>query len=305
MKAIAEHPMDRIPVRPLEFDFDKIEQRDFVWSRSCPEFAVFINALGVHVPYFERYLISALGKAKSKIRDEQLLSDISGIIGQEAHHAKNFLHLNRLMAERYPKVSKFDRAARDYFSEHAKSDSLKQLVGFTAGYETFTFLAGLIVLDNYQKWFADSDPVMKALWVWHQVEEVEHGSVAFNVYQHLYGEDEFYRKWMIVRALLHISVETIKAYVHMVKVEGWLRNPIRAISCMAFCGKMLWSLLKNALPVFRKNYHPRSHPKVTTEQNRIQIAWRRFENNGGDVLDIDHDKMAEIMHLNAVSVSVE
>jgi predicted metal-dependent hydrolase len=297
--------MDQIPVRPLEFDFGKIEKRDYVWSRTCPEFSVFINALGVHVPYFERYLISALGKAKSKIFDDQLLRDISGIIGQEAHHAKNFLHLNRLLADRYPKVAKFDSDAKNYFSKHAKSDSLKEMVGFTAGYETFTFLAGLIVLDNYQRWFADSDPVMKALWVWHQVEEVEHGSVAFNVYKNLYGDDEMYRKWMVVRALLHIAVETVKAYTHMVRIEGWLRNPIRAVSCMTFCLSMLLSLLKNALPVFRKNYHPRNHPKVTTKQNRIQIAWRRFENNGGDVLDIDHDKMAQILNLNAPSAHMK
>jgi len=298
MESIAQHPMDRIPVRALAFDLDNIEKRDFVWSRSCPEFAVFINALGVHVPYFERYLISAMRKAKPEMRDEGLVRDMSGIIGQEAHHAKNFIHLNRLLAEKYPKVAKFDADAKQYFSTHANSDTLKQLVGFTAGYETFTFLAGLIVLDNYQKWFSDSDPVMKALWVWHQVEEVEHGSVAFNVYQHLYGDDELYRKWMVVHALAHIGFETVKAYVHMARVEGWLRNPFKAVSCMTFCASMLLRLVKNALPVFRKNYHPRNHPKVTNNQNRVQIAWRRYENNGGDVLAINHGKMAKIMNLN-------
>jgi outer membrane protein len=45
VKTIAEHPMDQIPVRPLEFDFDKIEKRDYVWSQTCPKFSVFINAL--------------------------------------------------------------------------------------------------------------------------------------------------------------------------------------------------------------------------------------------------------------------
>lgn len=299
METIADHPMDHFPVRPFEFDLDNIEKRNYVWSRSSPAFSVFINALGVHVPYFERYLISSMRKARAEVKDEELLQDISAIIGQEAHHAKNFLHLNRLMAERYPKVAKFDNDAKTYFSEHAKADSLRQQVGFTAGYETFTFLAGLIVLDNYEKWFSDSDPVMKALWVWHQVEEVEHGAVAFNVYKHLYGEHEWYRKWMVVRALVHIAVETVKAYVHMVRIEGWLRNPFKALSCMSFCASMLLSLVRNALPVFRKDYHPRRHPSVTTRQNRIQIAWRRFETKGGDVLAIDHEKMAHIMNLNA------
>jgi predicted metal-dependent hydrolase len=142
------------------------------------------------------------------------------------------------------------------------------------------------------------------MWVWHQVEEVEHGSVAFNVYQNLYGKDEAYRKWMVLRALTHIALETIKTYVHMVRVEGWLRNPFKAISCLYFCASMLTRLLVNALPVFRKNYHPRRHPRVTTRQNKIQIAWRRYDAGGGDVLSIDYEKMAVIMNVKMPSTTV-
>jgi uncharacterized protein len=301
MTAITDHPMDAIPVRPLRFDLDAAGAEACVWSRTCPEFSVFINALGVHVPHFERYLIYAMRKAKPEIGDEKLRADMAAIIGQEAHHATNFLNFNRVLAKRYPKVADLDQEAARYFSTHAKSDSLKKLVGFTAGYETFTFLAGMIILDNYQRWFADSDPVIKAMWVWHQVEEVEHGAVAFETYKHLYGDDESYRKRMILLALGHIATETIRAYVHMAKVEGWLRNPFKAAARLAFCANMLLRLLWAALPVFRRGYHPRTHPLVTTRQNPIQIAWRRFESAGGDVLAIDRAKMAQILGLDVSS----
>jgi predicted metal-dependent hydrolase len=205
--------------------------------------------------------------------------------------------VNQALAHRYPKIAAHDKAARDYFARRGKTDSLKQLVGFTAGYETFTFLAGLVILDNYARWFADSDPVMKALWVWHQVEEVEHGAVAFDVYKSLFGEHEIYRKYMIVLALLHIAGETAKSYTHMARVEGWLRTPFKAAYHMMFGTMMLLRLFWSALPVFRRGYHPRQHPLVTSAQNPIQIAWRRFENDGGDVLEIDHAKMARIMDL--------
>ncbi|WP_428310011.1 metal-dependent hydrolase [Hydrocarboniphaga sp.] len=295
MNAFTYHPMDRIAVRPLQFKLETIESDDIVWSRTCPEFSVFINALGLHVPHFERYLIRALSKAKAQVKDEKLLRDMSAIIGQEAHHAKNFLQFNQRMAARYPKVAQLDTAARDYFAEHAKADSFKRQVGYTAGYETFTFLAGMIILENYHRWFADSHPVMKAIWVWHQVEEIEHGAVAFDVYRHLFGRDEFYRKWMVLLALVHIARETLIAYAHMARMEGWLRNPLRAVSKMGFCVTMLLRLLKNALPVFRKDYDPRRHPMVTSTQNAIQIAWRRYESRGGDVLEIDREKMATIL----------
>lgn len=289
------HPMDDIPVRPLQFDLKKVEFNDPLWSRTKPEFSLFINSLGVHVPYFERYLVRALSVAKKNIKDEALLRDVSAIIGQEGHHAKNFISVNAWLAERYPEIEYYDKRARKYFSEHAKNDDMKKLLGFTAGYETFTFLGGIIILDKHEEWFKDSDRVMKALWMWHQVEEVEHGAVAFDVYKYFYGEFEWYRKWMVLSALSHIAKETLECYWSMAKVEGWLRNPFVAVKKMTFCILTLARFLKSAMPVFSKNYHPRLHPKVNTIQNPIQIAWRKYEKNGGDVLEINHERMAEIM----------
>ncbi len=291
----SDHPMDEIPVRPLQFDLNKVTFNDPLWSRTKPEFSMFINALGVHVPYFERYLVKALSSAKKLIKDEALLRDVSAIIGQEGHHAKNFIAVNRWLSKRYPEVERLDLQARNYFTDHAKKDDMKRLLAFTAGYETFTFLGGMIVLDNHEKWFKEADGVMKALWLWHQVEEVEHGAVAFEVYKHLYGEHEWYRKWMVLFALMHIASETIQCYWAMAKVEGWLRNPFSAVKKMSYCIITLARFLKSALPVFKRNYHPRTHRMVTTAQNPIQIAWRRYEKNGGDILEIDHQRMAEIM----------
>ena len=299
MRIFTEHPMDHFPVRPLQFAMDKIGNDQVVWSRTCPEFSVFINALGLHIPYFERYLIRSLRNAKEQVTDEDLRRDISAIIGQEAHHARNFVLFNQVLARKYPKVVRFDNEAREYFEARSQRDSLKLQVGFTAGYETFTFLSGMIILQNYDKWFADSDPVLKALWVWHQVEEVEHGAVAFDAYKALYSEYEWYRKYMVLLAVLHIASETIKTYAHMARVEGWLKNPLKAIAKFGFLGSMILRLLHAALPVLSRNYHPRRHPIVTTQQNAIQMAWRRFEGAGGDVLEIDHAKMAQIMGIEA------
>lgn len=295
MSTLPRHPMDDFPVRPFHFAVEELESDHCVWSRTCPEFSVFFNALALHVPYFEKYLIHSLRKARELIEDPKLKRDIGAIIGQEAHHAKNFIHFNGTLARRYPKVARHDAEARDDFAARAKNDDLRRLVGFTAGYETFTFLAGMIILDNHDRWFADADPVLKAMWVWHQVEEIEHGAVAFDVYRHLYGEQEWYRKWMVVAALTHIAAQTLKTYPHMARVEGWLRNPFEAVSKLTFCVTMLLRLLRAALPVFRRGYHPRNHPIANERQNPIQVAWRRYQGAGGDVLAIDRAKMAEIM----------
>jgi len=296
MKRASNHPMDNIPVRPLKFDF-KASSTDAIWSQSSTLFSIFANAFTLHVPYFERYLVRAMGKSKSKISNKELVKTVEALIGQEAHHANAFIGFNEVLKRRYPKARSLERDASRQFSERMKSDSFKSMIGFSAGYETFTFLAGMIFLNNYDKWFADSDDSVRALWVWHQVEEVEHAAVAFDVYKYFFKDNEFYRKYMVLSAFKHILKEVVRAYFHMCKIEGYMKSPRKFLSATGFLlhtvGIMIWSVL----PVFSKNYHPRNHPLATSRQNPIATGWRRFQRSGGDVLSIDKAKMAEIMKL--------
>jgi predicted metal-dependent hydrolase len=289
--------MDDFPVRPLDFEIETYDPSQSVWSESSPEFSAFINALGLHVPYFERYLIHTMNTVKHHVEDKKLRRDMAALVGQEGHHARNFIAFNKVMARHYPKVGKLDAAAKAHFRSKSKTDSQKRLVGFTAGYETFTFLAGLIILRNYEKWMGQSHPVMKALWVWHQVEEVEHGAVAHDVYRALYGEHEWYRKYMVVLAGAHIAWETGKAYLHMARIEGWMKNPFKAAKSVGFLLSTLGQMAWQTLPVFRKNYNPRHHPLATSKQDPVAIAWRKHDRQGGNVLDIDRAAMQKILQL--------
>ncbi|MFM9935899.1 MAG: hypothetical protein ACKVOL_06835 [Novosphingobium sp.] len=83
----------------------------------------------------------------------------------------------------------------------------------------------------------------------------------------------------------------------MARVEGWIRGPLSAVREMGYCASMLGRLLWRALPVFRRSYHPRRHPLVNDAQNPIQVAWRRFALKDGDVLKLDHARMAQMMNI--------
>ena len=71
---MSDHPMDNIAVRGLRFDFDAVTADDFVWSQSCPEFSIFINALGIHVPYFEKFLVQTMRTYRDELDNTELLS---------------------------------------------------------------------------------------------------------------------------------------------------------------------------------------------------------------------------------------
>ena len=290
----APHPMDEFPVRQLRFKFDDVNEHNPVWSKSSPEFAMFINSLGVHVPHFERFLVKVMREYRDELHSEQLKEDVKNIIGQEAHHAFNFVKWTEYLIRRYPKLKAIDEHAQHYFSQ-ALTKNKRFKIGFTAGYETFTFLAGMIILDRYQELMADADPVLRALWVWHQVEEVEHGAVAFDFYQAFYPEDEWYRKWMVLRAFCHISWETFKAYRQMLKVEDYYSSQAKALKGWKFFVAFAADLAIHAIPVLRRGYHPRHHPVCNNEQNQIAVAWREYHKAGNDAQFLSDEVMAELI----------
>ena len=279
------HPMDNIPVRRLRFkldDEDAIETHHPIWSRSSPDFSMFINALGIHVPYFERFLVEVMRKYRGELTDPKLSEDVHAIMGQEAFHAFNFIGWTKAMARHYPGLAELDEEAKAYFEEALEKRDKKFKIGFTAGYETFTFLGGMIVLDRYEEFMADADPKLRALWVWHQVEEIEHGAVAFDFYKAFYPKNEWYRRWMVVFCFWHILGQTIKAYAVMVRGEGYYRRPLRALKAWGFAIKFGFDLARAALPVLSRKYHPRDHPICNERQNRVAVAWREHIAEGAD-----------------------
>ena len=292
------HPMDDFPVRGLRFDVSELPDEALVWSKSSPDFSMFINALGVHVPYFERFLVAVMRAYRDELDDAELKSDVQAIIGQEAHHAFNFAKLNQRLAKTYPGIGKLDAQAKVHFEKLLVERNKKFQIGHTAGYETFTFLAGAIVLDRYGELMADAHPELRSLWVWHQVEEVEHGAVAFDFYKAFYPDNEWHRRWMVFAAFMHIGKETALAFHQIVKVERpTLRGKLKAWS---FAASFTWDLFRNALPVFSSNYHPRRHPICHGAQNQIAVAWRKYYAEGNDPTALTNEEMIKVAEYQQV-----
>ncbi len=289
------HPMDNFPVRQFRFNFDTVENHNPIWSQSNPDFAIFINALGIHVPHFERFLVKVMRQYRGELSEPKLIDDVQRIIGQESHHAFNFVNWTKEMAKRYPDVLKLDESAKAWFEQAASRRSQRFKIGFTAGYETFTFLGGMIILNRYEELMAVADPTLRALWVWHQVEEVEHGAVAFDFYRAFYPDDEWYRRGMVCYAYSHIAWETLKAFAHMIKTEGFYKQPRRAFKAWKFFAGFAWDLAVAALPVLSRKYHPRNHPICTNSQNAIAIAWRQFYSEGNDLHSLSEKSVKEMM----------
>ena len=122
---MASYAMDEIPVRQFRFEFGAREGRNPVWSRSSPDFATFINALGVHVQHFEMFLVRVMRMYRDGLQDKRLLDDVQAIIGQESYHAFNFVRWTKELARKYPEIADRDHEASRYFDHAFRTRSKK------------------------------------------------------------------------------------------------------------------------------------------------------------------------------------
>jgi predicted metal-dependent hydrolase len=157
-----------------------------------------VNGIHLLLPAGELWFCRVFNQVVPLITDETLKQDVVGFVRQEASHAQAHRHGERWLEQHGMNVGKArDRA--DWIFGQLLGDrplgvvplptaALRQRwlvlrVGLIAAIEHFTGLIGDWCM-NSQGW-DKADPVVSDLFRWHLAEEVEHRSVAFDLYEHL------------------------------------------------------------------------------------------------------------------------
>ena len=204
-----------------------------------------LNGASLTMPYLEPFLIRTVREAMSKIEDSALLQDARAFNAQEGQHYQNHRRFNELIkANGYPELADIeDEMEADYARLQKKS--LKWRLAYTAGFETMTMGVTEWLIRHRTKLFSGADPSVTSFILWHMVEETEHKTVAFDLYQHLY-KDYWARIWGIVCGSMHVVKFSRKAYIQSLKKDGrwydWrsrLTTFKRAMNFMWNIGKML------------------------------------------------------------------
>jgi len=219
--------------------------------------STFFYALSAMFPDGERFFIHSVRNYQDDIDDPQLLAQIRGFIGQEAHHGHSHEGLNQAIQDMgFP---------MDQVTQHMKdrTESLKRLFGkerqlaLTVAMEHFTASLAEFLLENPEI-LDNVDPTIRKMLIWHAVEEIEHKAVAFDVYR-LKVNNEFMRKRVMVIAM--ISLFTRIAYFqyrmlrndrHMPSLKEWWG------AVKFFWGKkgILRANMRGMRMFFRTGFHP-------------------------------------------------
>jgi predicted metal-dependent hydrolase len=192
MTAAVRH---QIKPRRVQFDF---QDTPLHWIPDDPFSSHIINGINIILPAGELWFCRVYNKALPYVTDPQLRADVEGFIRQEAIHsrvhskAEQFLWAHGLQTDEFRERIEwlFEQVLGEApFGVKALQGRLLEKrwlvarVGLIAAIEHFTGVLGQWCMDNTS--WDKADPTMADLFRWHLAEEVEHRTVAFDLFQHL------------------------------------------------------------------------------------------------------------------------
>ena len=241
-----------ITVRKPQFTPQAIRRHYFANS---PLMSHLLTALSSTFPIGEQFFVHSVRNVRDRVKDEKLQAQIAAFIGQEAMHSKAHAAFNDAWRRDDYNLDRFQAwlARKD---SYIKGLHPKIQLAITCAFEHFTALLGGYIL-RHPEILASSDEDTIKLWVWHAIEEIEHRAVAFDVYQHVYGDDKVRR--MIMRSVT-TGFASLTFYSatrlfwqdkkkSLPKVTGNLLG-------IYLLGKMFVQLLPEYLSYFKADFHP-------------------------------------------------
>jgi predicted metal-dependent hydrolase len=193
-KVEATSAPSRLRARRTRFELSATPKH---WVPGDPHTSHMVDTMHVMLPPGERWFCDVFRDALPLVTDERLRDDVRGFIGQEATHAKahdlglEYLCANGIDLRREVAFADAARRRGRRIVRRLPGPVFRHVLNVQlaviAAVEHATAVLGGWILDASALDDADADPVMLDLLRWHGAEEVEHRSVAFDLYQHLDG----------------------------------------------------------------------------------------------------------------------
>ncbi|SDJ23566.1 hypothetical protein SAMN05444157_2396 [Frankineae bacterium MT45] len=191
--------------RNVAFDWSKLPLH---YVPDEPFVTHWANVMHMLLPAGERWFVEVFTQALPLIRDDRLREDVLGFIGQESTHAtahqgaQDHLRAQGLDTTRYVGELEWffeQRLGNRDLTGKAAEEWLVERLSLIASIEHLTAVLGDWILNSHGLDEAGADPTMLDLLRWHGAEEVEHRSVAFDLYMHVDGR---YRR----RVRSHVAI---------------------------------------------------------------------------------------------------
>ena len=183
--SIRSTPFELQVRKDTRFDFSSVDTA--IHTEDNLYISHFFNALSLVAPLTEGMLIRAIRKAQPLLVGSGLEDDAKAFIGQEAIHTREHRALNTRLQELGcdAKIT-LDEMEQD-IKELEATKSLQEHLAIvvTGEHAIYSFTRALLASSPHNM---RQQEAVRALFIWHALEEMEHQSVCDDIYKHLYGK---------------------------------------------------------------------------------------------------------------------
>jgi len=172
-----------MPHRRIELSYD--ESTRAAWQPNKPEFAAACNALSLGMPYGEPYVMRSIRNAIPQLEADghlELVEEVKLYLEQEREHASQHRRFNQILRNQHAGLGRVERWLKASYGFLTRRASDRFGVAFAAGFEAIAFAAARWMDARRHSLFTGADSEPSTLFLWHLAEEVEHKTVAHDVW---------------------------------------------------------------------------------------------------------------------------
>lgn len=266
----------RITVRQMDSEFTTVIPK--YWANNNPYLTSLLAAFSVGFPSGERFFIDSVRHYQSQINDPILKDEIKGFIGQEAQHTKEHITFNNFLEKHGYPANKHAESAKRLITRLQKKSSPARNLARTVALEHFTAIICSSILENSEL-LESTHPLVAKLWAWHAIEEVEHRTVAFDVYKKTVNNEAIRLIEMILVTIGFISNISIRSTRMHIAAGGKLdiKQFANALNTLWGSPGVFRKVIPQYFSYYKKDFHPSQHENSMFLE-KAKIYWL-FENN--------------------------
>lgn len=249
-----------IPTRRLAFDF-AAEDLPRYFADGDLVFSHVLAVLSALFPEGEDFFVRSVRHYRDRISDPVLQKQVAGFIGQEAVHGRLHRRFNDRLADRGYPTRFVDRATGRRLALVARLAPPAYQLAVTAALEHYTATFAEVLLGDPRAQALSSVPEVRALFLWHALEESEHKAVAYDVFQHVCGSHRLRTRVMKATTVVFLGALAVHSALSLAADRrAW--NPRRLLPSLARLGgnPFFEARVRERLRDYKRpDFHPDDH----------------------------------------------
>ncbi len=245
--------------RRIAFRFDRPAAAGRYFVEGDMVYSHFVAGLSGGFPPGEESFIRSVRRFADQITDPVLKKRVAGFVGQEAMHGLEHRRLNDKLVEMGYHIDWLDsRRQRDRMMRFEQRIPALVHLAMTAAAEHYTAVLAQRVLSSDEIQSIPAEPEFWNLLNWHALEELEHKSVAFDVFRAVGGPERTRIGVMLAMFALTMPLTYTGLAVSLARDPEARRQPVRLVreAYRLFTGPVFRGILGELAQYMRPGFHP-------------------------------------------------